>query len=287
MKKKKSKRKKKEQLPVNPSLSHFSTVEEYMAYMAMERDTLPDTSTAIIPTSAQRPSSTPSVPYGNWCENFEPRPSSFPPVGTLVETTIQNFNLLEQYISSIPITKNNPPLYPSSMSIVKVAPMKDFLAWNIRFFHGGSLDLDFPLAQAIYVVPCTRAEYDNTTIFEEFTPLEPKLELYKRLDLAMLTSVLDHVSRPFVTSIETAPLPTVVAEYFRAHGQSRAQVIYGLLATLPLPLHRDTQAQIRTLMRSLCKWRGQVGRDGDEGNYLEVLLAVGVGMGVVGRKEVF
>ncbi|GMH65759.1 hypothetical protein TrRE_jg8859 [Triparma retinervis] len=198
---------------------------------------------------------------------------------------MENFKQLQAYISSIPITKNNPPSYPSEMTTAKLPPMKDFLGWNVRLFHGGKLDFEGELAQALYVVPCTRAEYDNHTLEVEDGVLEGKVELYKRMDVAMLISVLDHVSRPFTSSTAASPVPPIISAYLSsADGHRRANVCYGLMSCIPVPMHRDTQAMIRGLMRALCKIRAEVG--GAE-KWVEVLLSVGVGIGVVGRSEVF
>ena len=171
------------------------------------------------------------------------------------------------------------------MTTAKLPPMKDFLAWNVRLFHGGAMDFETELAQALYVVPCTRAEYDNQTLALESGVLEGNIELYKRMDLAMLIAVLDHVSRPFVSSVDASPIPSVLSAYLSSADCShRAKVCFGLMSCLPFPMHRDTQAMLRAVMRALCKIRTEVG--GTEG-WVEVLLSVGVGMGVVGRSEVF
>mmetsp|Transcript_14853 Transcript_14853/g.30566 ORF Transcript_14853/g.30566 Transcript_14853/m.30566 type:complete len:296 (-) Transcript_14853:9-896(-) len=285
---KKRRKKKKQNLPQNPDLSHFASVEDYLEYVQSERDTIPAVSVAPMSTiSMPPPPSTQQPPSTQWCESFAPRPPSLSAINAdqFVATAVPNFRQLQKYISALKISKNYPPMYPSAMSTVGLPPMKDFLGWNIRLFHGGVMDLESNLAQALYVVPCTRAEYDNTTLGIDATPLEPKLELYKRMDLAMLTSVMDHIGRIFVSSSELDPLPPSVLEYLKSQGQARAQVLYGLLASLPIPLHRDTQANLRALMRGLCKIRAL--EIEEMGKSCEVLLSVGVELGIVGKGEVF
>ena len=221
--KKKKKRKKKGGRGEGPSNgflasprdpSTFASVEDYMEYVQQERESTPDVSTAPISALPTPPATSQAPIVPNWCENFFPRPTSLSPLPpTFIDNAINNFKQLQAYVVSIPITKNNPPAYPSEMTTAKLPPMKDFLAWNVRLFHGGAMDFETELAQALYVVPCTRAEYDNQTLALESGVLEGNIELYKRMDLAMLIAVLDHVSRPFVSSVDASPIPSVLSAY--------------------------------------------------------------------------
>lgn len=180
------------------------------------------------------------------------------------------------------------------MSTVKLPAMKDFIGWNLRLFYP-TFDIHSPSGKLLFVNPCTRLEYDNRPpSLTEQDRLVPGVELFKRMDVAMMVSVISHVSRPLCTAADILKAGEgpdaedwrIALAHLNGEGANRIEAIYDLLATLPSPLHRDTQAMIRGILRAACTVRSGL-QEGKLSRCIEVLLAVGIGMGIVKKNEVY
>jgi len=125
-------------LPPNPSIGDFATAEEYMAYVQSEasnynraQTSTMTTSTAALPSAAPSailPSSTPALLHGLLNSAFPSYPPSLPPPPPeWLQHAHDSFTALASYVTSIPISKSNPPYPPSPLSTLTLPPLKDYI----------------------------------------------------------------------------------------------------------------------------------------------------------------